>query len=279
MRVPIAGGTDIAAFAPAPLRLLAAGVTNPISARVADTPSTPCGYPAVSVKYSKPRNGKIVRAKSLRCATLHSRDGRKPAAEYGSRLQAPPIRNSLAKHVEHIPTQTDIIRMRLRPLKPGLMPPLQRRHAITNPVVATKHLQLKRRPLNRRPTMHSHSASHTLRTPTRLTQTAFLPQHIQRGTQRRTRMRLDPLHASLAPQLQRLPPLPSRPLIRIERHQLWRRRHRQRRTPMHRQRQDTALSGLNSRSSNAFDGTRLDCFHRPRAARCACRDEPRNPTS
>src|SRR5512133_2872878 len=55
--VPIAGGPDIAAFAPAPLRLLAAGVTNHISARVADTPSTSCGYPAVSVKYLKPEAG------------------------------------------------------------------------------------------------------------------------------------------------------------------------------------------------------------------------------
>jgi hypothetical protein len=74
--------------------------------------------------------------------------------------------------------------------------------------------------------------AYILRMATRIPQTAFLPQHIQRGPQRRTRMRLDPLQASLAPQLQRLPPLPSRPLIRIERHQLRRRRHSQRRTTM-----------------------------------------------
>jgi hypothetical protein len=66
MRVPVAGEIDIAAFAPAPPRLLAAGVTNLISARVADTPSTPYGYPAVSVKHSKQEAGKIVRAKSFK---------------------------------------------------------------------------------------------------------------------------------------------------------------------------------------------------------------------
>jgi hypothetical protein len=106
MTVPATGGTDIAAFRSCAARLLAAGVTNLISARVADTPSTPRAYPAVSVKHSKQerenRPGKF-----SRCTTLHSRDGRKPAAEYGSRLQAPPIRNSLAKHIEHIPTQTE----------------------------------------------------------------------------------------------------------------------------------------------------------------------------
>src|SRR4029453_182753 len=74
--VPAAGETDIAAFAPAPPRLFAADVTNVISARVADTPSTPCGYPAVSVKHSKQEAGKSFRAKSLRCTTPHSRDGR-----------------------------------------------------------------------------------------------------------------------------------------------------------------------------------------------------------
>ena len=188
-------------------------------------------YPAF---HSNARNKKrkLVRPKSLRRTTLHSRDGRNLATEYASRLQAAPIGGPLTQHVEHIPAQSEIIRMRLRPLKPGLMPPLQRRHTIvTSPVVAPEHQQLRRRALHQRAAMHSQSAGHTLRTPTRLTQTAFLPQHIQRGTQRRTRMRLDPLHASLAPQLQRLPPLSSRPFIRIERHQLWRRRHGQRRRP------------------------------------------------
>ena len=52
---------------------------------------------------------------------------------------APPISSPLTQHIEHIPTQTEFIRMSLRPRKPGLMPPLQRRHTIvTNPVVATK---------------------------------------------------------------------------------------------------------------------------------------------
>jgi hypothetical protein len=66
----------------------------------------------------------------------------------------------------------------------------------------------------------------------RLIQTAFLPQHIQRGTQR-TRMRLDPRHASLAPEFTRLPPFPSRPLIPIEDHEFGWRRHRQRWPTMH----------------------------------------------
>ena len=71
--------------------------------------------------------------------TLHSRDGRNPSTEYASRQQAPPICSPLTKQVQNIATQTEIIRMRLRPLKPGVMPPLQRRRTIVaNPVVATK---------------------------------------------------------------------------------------------------------------------------------------------
>jgi hypothetical protein len=80
-----------------------------------------------------------------------------PTAECGSWQQPPPIRHPLTQHGQHIPTQTEIIRMRLGPLKPGFMPPLKRRHAIvTDPVVATEYEQLNRRPLNRRPTMPRH---------------------------------------------------------------------------------------------------------------------------
>ena len=49
-----------------------------------------------------------------------------------------------------------------------------------------------------------------------LVQAVFLPQHIQRSTQQRTRMRLDPLHASLAPEFTRLPPFPGRPFVGVE---------------------------------------------------------------
>jgi hypothetical protein len=121
--------------------------------------------PAVSVKHSKQEAGNSSRAKFLRRTTLHSRDDRNPSTEYGSRQQSPPIRSPLTQHVKHIPTQTEIIRMRLRPLKPGLMPPLKRRHAIvTNPVVAPEHHQLSRRSLNRRPaTPRQVSSSRSIR--------------------------------------------------------------------------------------------------------------------
>jgi hypothetical protein len=116
--------------------------------------------------------------------------------------------------------------MRLCPHKPGFMPPLQRRHIIvTNPVVAPKQQQLRRRALHQRAAMHCHfSRPHTENADAPHSDGVSPATH-QRGTQRRTRMRLDPLRASLAPQLQRLPPLSSWPLIRIERHQLLRRRH------------------------------------------------------
>jgi hypothetical protein len=63
--VPAAGETDIAAFAPAPPRLLAAGVTNLRSAQEAGTPSTPADVSSSSVKHSKQeagnRPGKILK--------------------------------------------------------------------------------------------------------------------------------------------------------------------------------------------------------------------------
>jgi hypothetical protein len=74
-----------------------------------------------------------------------------------SRQQPPPIRSPLTQHIQRITTQRKILRVITRPFKPGLMPPLQRRHTIaTNPVVAAEHLQLRRRALHQRAAMHSH---------------------------------------------------------------------------------------------------------------------------
>ena len=83
----------------------------------------------------------------------------KPSTEYGSRQQPPPIRDPLTQHVEHIPTKREIIRVIPRPLKPGLQPSLIRRNVPNSrqPIVRPEHHQLERRPINQRPTMHSHS--------------------------------------------------------------------------------------------------------------------------
>jgi hypothetical protein len=62
-----------------------------------------------------------------RRTTLHGRDGRNPSTKNGSRLQAPLIYNPLTQHIEHIPTQTEIIPMPPRLLKPGHQPSLKRR--------------------------------------------------------------------------------------------------------------------------------------------------------
>jgi len=138
---------------------LAASLKCPslMSAREAAPTSTPADVSSSFSQTLETRSGKLVRAKSFKAHHAASRDGRNPSTEYASRQQAPPICSPLTKQFQNIPTQTEIIRMRLRPLKPGVMPPPQRRHTITtNPVIATKHQQLKRRTLNRRPTMHGH---------------------------------------------------------------------------------------------------------------------------
>jgi hypothetical protein len=177
MRVPAAGETDIAAFAPAPPRLFAADVTNLISARVADTPSTPCGYPAVSVKHSKQEAGKSFGAKSLRCTTLHSRDGRnrqrntdhgcRPAYMQPSHEAGPKHRHPNGHHPDApSPTQT------------GPYATSQAAaHVITNPLIASKTQQLGRRTLNRWPTTPRH-----LVTSSPLTQRGPSGHHAKRPT-------------------------------------------------------------------------------------------------
>jgi hypothetical protein len=190
-------------------------------------------YPAVSVKHSKQEAGKSSGQNPLRRTTLHSRDGRNRQRNmhHGSspRLYAtlsrsksktsPPKRKSFGCAFAH--TNRAICHLSNGGTPSSLIQSSPRNvsSSIGGPSTSGRRCT-------------AISAGHTLRTPTRLTQTAFLPQHIQRGTQHRNRMGLNPLHASLAPQLQGLPPLPSRPLIRIERHQLWWRRHSQRRTTM-----------------------------------------------
>jgi len=52
-------------------------------------------------------------------AASHSREGGNLLAEYGSWQQPPPVRDPLTQHVEHIATQTEIIRMIPRLNRPG----------------------------------------------------------------------------------------------------------------------------------------------------------------
>ena len=48
-----------------------------------------------------------------------------------------PIRDPLMQHVENIPAQTEIIRMRLRPLEPGHQPSPIRRN-VREPIIRTE---------------------------------------------------------------------------------------------------------------------------------------------
>jgi hypothetical protein len=159
----------------------------------------------------------------------------KPAGSAIPRLQASLVRCSRSQHIEPIPTQTEIIRMRRRPLKPRHMPPLKRRHPVdTHPVVTSEHQQLRRRRLNRRPATPRHLVLPTLIFRAGL---PFTTQQIQHVAQRRTRMSLHPIPASRLPQLKRL----GRPISGIKSEQL-RRRHDRQRTPTHSHQETSPLS-------------------------------------
>jgi hypothetical protein len=94
-------------------------------------------YTAVSVKRSKPTNGRIVRTKSSK-----AHDAAWSRRSETSR-QPPPICNPLKQNVENIPTKREIIRVIPRPLKPGHQPSLLRRN-VRQPIIRTELQQLSR---------------------------------------------------------------------------------------------------------------------------------------
>jgi hypothetical protein len=112
-------------------------------------------YLAVSLKRSKRRTGGTAGRNPHGRTTPHSREGRNLIAEYGSWQQPPPIRDPLTQHVEHIATQTEIIRMRTRPLKTGHQPSPIRRN-VRQPIIRPKLQQLERRLVRWRTTMARH---------------------------------------------------------------------------------------------------------------------------
>ena len=112
---------------------LAASLKCPslMSAREAAPTSTPADVSGSFSRTLEIRSGKLVRAKSFKAHHAASRDGRNPSTEYASRQEAPPICSPLTKQVQNIATQTEIIRMRLRPLKPGHeLPEIERRQLL-----------------------------------------------------------------------------------------------------------------------------------------------------
>jgi hypothetical protein len=112
-------------------------------------------YLAVSLKCSKRRTGGTAGRNPHGRTTPHSREGRNLLAEYGSWQQPSPIRDPLTQDVEHIATQTEIIRMRTRPLKTGHQPsPI--RPSVRQPIIRPKLQQLERRLVRSRTTMARH---------------------------------------------------------------------------------------------------------------------------
>ena len=122
---------------------------------------TPAGVVLAAVQVWVPR-GLRHRRKANRPAEIlkahHARDGRNLSTDYGSRQQPPPIRDPLTQHVEHITTKREIIRVIPRPTqtRPSTKPHTAKRPNSRQPIVRPELNQLERRPINQRPTMHSH---------------------------------------------------------------------------------------------------------------------------
>src|SRR4051812_31678759 len=154
-----------------------------MTAREMQGPLPPRMYPAVSAKHSKEEAGK---SSGQILKVHHAAYSRRSKPVNGIRITAAgPAYMQLAREAYRAhPHPTEIIRMRLSPLKRALC-------YLSNAGTPSSLIQSSPRntcsssggpsPCGRRCT--AISAGHTLRTPTRLTQTAFLPQHIQRGTQ------------------------------------------------------------------------------------------------
>ena len=129
-------------------------------------------HPAVSVKTFETEKRQNRPGEILKGALRGMVETVEPVSGIRS-WQPPAYMNPLTQHVEYIAAQTEIIRMRLRPLKTGLHH-LQPRNPHRGSQSSPRNSTVRAAAHQPAATMHSRSAGHRLRTPMRLVQTAFL---------------------------------------------------------------------------------------------------------